>query len=478
MANQVDWGQLSTLPGPGAEIASISNMLGAFAENRQRQQQQAQARAMAERQFAAQQANIVEDNRRAQADLELRRQQEQRIVQAAKAEATQKQGEAFNEGLPAVQAALRNDDLQGARMAAEPLGGDVVEDYAHKEAAGEAQTARGQQMADFLVPYAGLGGLVFPPQAQALMPQMAAEPTAEERASRYKIHGPAGKVLDYSPYDAQQAEARAAAESRQRVETAAGGLQLPHGSRIAPVAGALAELGEKPDEALAKGIGSAQTAEIQGNTDRRAALSAARAGTAKPITPGQKFDDEMKATTTAHSLLTAELNREDYKDILSGARDTQKMLDNLESNNPAAHKLATGIWAKQASGPGAVQQSEREEFVNTVGGKDESLKKLALQWLGGGRVPEGQRKIFADAARNIIMRRQAQTLGEIRENIHGTFATHPNAAMHPYADWAADLVAPSIIGKRKKGGPAAEETKTGNDGKKYVKRNGEWEEAD
>lgn len=170
------------------------------------------------------------------------------------------------------------------------------------------------------------------------------------------------------------------------------------------------------------------------------------------IKPAQQADDDRALATSAHTFLGQQLAREDYKELTTSVRNTQKTIDYLKSDNPALHKLALGVWAKEASGPGSVQQAEREEFVNTVGGKDESIKKMALTWLSGGEVPEAQRKIFSEAATGIILRRQTQTLNDVRAEVYDSFATHPNPAYHQYADWAANRVGSYLLGK--KGGAA------------------------
>ncbi len=177
----------------------------------------------------------------------------------------------------------------------------------------------------------------------------------------------------------------------------------------------------------------------------RIVASRPRAGSGGP-TPHQKTQEDQALANSAHNLLNQELQREDYRELVTQARETSKMIDMLSSSNPAAHKMALGIWAKQASGPGAVQQSEREEFVRTVGGKDQSLRQMALNWLSSGEAPEAQRRIFLDAANNIIQRRQMATLGTLQDSVRDTYATHPNAGYHGYAEWAASRVAPTVLG--------------------------------
>jgi hypothetical protein len=187
--------------------------------------------------------------------------------------------------------------------------------------------------------------------------------------------------------------------------------------------------------------------EDEANSNRRASMAGAR-----PPGPDKVTDNNRQLAQAAAALLTQELNREDYKEQLSGVRDTQKMITMLQSKNPAAQKMALGIWAKQASGPGAVQQSERDEFVNTVGGYDEKLKKAALQFFSDGQAPPEQLAIFADAAKNLTLRRQTENLRSVRDSIRDTFASHPNPDFQQYADWAANRVGSSILGKTQPAG--------------------------
>lgn len=182
---------------------------------------------------------------------------------------------------------------------------------------------------------------------------------------------------------------------------------------------------------------------------KRARLRAARSGSG--LKPSQKIDDDRQLATAASSMLTAELTREDYKAQMASVRNGEQILQALESNNAAAHKKAMGQIAKEGAGPGAVTDSERDEFVRTVGGQDQRIAAMALRWLSDGEAPEGQRKIFADAFRNIYQRKLIDQLGQVREGVRDTFSTHPNPAFHGYADWAANRVAGSVLGRKPTG---------------------------
>ncbi len=412
----INW-NMPAIGNPGNEIASISNMLDSFAEARAKQQAQAQAQAMAERQFQAQQANIKADNARADAQIQMQRDQYAQQQQAAKAKLEKESSDDAYKALPKVMA----------------MAGDMPQ-----AAQAEAQGA----------------GIDMQPVKQDTIDETTALLDGAPMAAQYKFAMPAGRVLDYDTGEPLRAKKNTLQRNVSQANEAIGPLagSLPSGGRMAPVASALAAAGGTPEEAVKGAIGSAQFAEGQGGMDRRAAMATARA---REIKPGQDTDDKRALANAAHALLNQELNREDYKKQINDARDTQKMIDMLQSPNAAAQKMATGIWAKQASGPGAVQQSERDEFVNNVGGKDMKLRKLALEWLGGGEVPEGQRKIFSDAATNIIQRHQAAELSSLQENVRDTFASHPNEAFHQYADWAANRVVSGITGGPKKSGGKA-----------------------
>lgn len=484
MANQVNWQQMPGVGNPGAEIASISGMLSAIAEGREKRRQfeeeQAIRQQIADQNARHQQALeahnagiLAQQQRKAQAD-----------AQAAQEKLAREQRETFaQKALPGAQAALRNDDVQGAKLAVQPYGGDVLEDTSGAEAAAAAQEQRRGAAFDRIagkVPQLGIFDLMTLPVQAAEHAKRSAAPTPEEQAQaqkRYRIQGPVGEVLDYSPQEATKAEDTQFERNAGRVEKAASLAGVPFGGRAVSTGKAMSLVGATPEEALTRGLASAATGEQQAGSDRRAAMSAARATKTNEF---KTVDDDRALSGAAESLLNQKLQREDYKVIVTNVRDNQMMIKLLESNNAAAHKRAMGIAAKQGSGPGAVTDSEREYFVNTVGGKDEKVKQLALDWLAGGEVPEQMREVFRNAYRDIVMKHQAEVLDGIREDVRETYSTHPNAQFHGYADWAANQVGRSILGplgKGKKAAPAAEETRTVN-GKTYVKKNGEWEEAD
>jgi len=274
----------------------------------------------------------------------------------------------------------------------------------------------------------------------------------------FRFTTPLGSSFDYRRGAKREADLEAGRRLADELEASLRGIPMtPYlkqavGEELPKVrGGAYAGGKEDPNKVIRERM---QHLEDEANRNRRAASVGTR-----PIRPGEREDNDRQLATAAQALLRDELNREDYKDQLTEVRNTQKMLDMLQSENPAAQKMALGIWAKEASGPGAVQQSERNEFVNTVGGYGEKFKKAALQYLSNGEVPEEMRAIFADAARNVRMKRQMETLGGIRESVRSMFATHPNAAYHAYADWAADRVASTVLPKKKPGGSGGTDAK-------------------
>jgi len=454
----INWDSIGHVRSPAPEIASITGLLSAFAENREKQRMAAEARAMQEREFALRQQNIDADNARAAQELQLRRDQEARAAAAAKAKADAERDEEVRKGLPGVTGALAAGEEGRARTLGEPLGIGIDRSPEAKNAP-LAQAARGEEFAASMGPptggstsfgrvldtgpYAGIDTAVE--RAREIGRSAAAAPTDDEaRAERsFQLKLPAGKILDYDPQEQRQAKELRASADATRVSGALGP------EMGAAYAERLIKAGMSPEDAAKMAVGRVQHLEDQDNTNKRARMAAARAGAAKS---DRKIDDDRQQATAAAALLNQELGRENYKDIVGQYRDTQKMLDNLKSDNAAAQKLALGIWAKQASGPGAVQQAEREEFVNTVGGKTMAIRKAAMAWLDGGKVPPEQLKIFSAAARNIIQRRQVQTLEGIKEGVRDMFATHPNDAFHGYADWGANRVASSILGPVGHGG--------------------------
>lgn len=84
----IDWSALKPLPGLGSEVASISEMLGTFADRRRKQAQYEAEKAFQERQQAAVEANTLADNRRSDLIAEQARQAHADLVAHQTAQAT------------------------------------------------------------------------------------------------------------------------------------------------------------------------------------------------------------------------------------------------------------------------------------------------------------------------------------------------------------------------------------------------------
>lgn len=164
------------------------------------------------------------------------------------------------------------------------------------------------------------------------------------------------------------------------------------------------------------------------------------AGGGDGLKPDQRLDNDRQTGAEARQLLNTVQTRSDYTRRLNDYRDSVGMLKGLESDNPAEQRAALGTWAKQKSGPGAVQQAERNEFVNVVGGKNVQLRKWLNEWAGGGEVPPEQTAIFADAVRKYELHRQQENLGAIRRTVSNAFGKHPNPALRPYEQWATGQI--------------------------------------
>jgi hypothetical protein len=180
--------------------------------------------------------------------------------------------------------------------------------------------------------------------------------------------------------------------------------------------------------------------------NRRASAMAGR-----PLTTAQAADDTRANSAAASALLNQELAKEDYKEQRKALNDSQKLAEQLSSDNPAAQRAALGTWAKLAAGPGTVQQGERDEFVNKVGGKNMQVKKWANEWLNGGRVPEEQKAIFEDAVKNIVIGGYTRRLADIQKGVRTAYETHPDPKMRGYADWATGRVAPGVLPSQQQG---------------------------
>lgn len=130
------------------------------------------------------------------------------------------------------------------------------------------------------------------------------------------------------------------------------------------------------------------------------------------------------------------LNQGEFKPVVDSYRTLNQMQELLKSDNSANHKLAAGLWAKWASGPGAVQQSEREEFMNTIGGKFGSVEKVMKNWIDG-KLPDDQRQIIVEALERTLIPINEANMGQVMDAVHAAVSNDPNpdiANYGPYAD--------------------------------------------
>lgn len=177
--------------------------------------------------------------------------------------------------------------------------------------------------------------------------------------------------------------------------------------------------------------------ETQAGLDRRAAMAGTRPRQATPF-QGDNFD--LRVSSEARQLLKDVQSSTGYGEQLRLYRSSESILSDLTSGNAASQRAALGAWAKDKSGPGAVQQTERNEFVNYVGGRGEAIKKAALEWIGSGKLPETQLPIFIEAVRDFEMKRQRRRLSGIKNSVKKAYMSHPNKNLRQYADWAADQI--------------------------------------
>lgn len=366
----IDWNILQPIRGNAPEIASISNLLGAFAENRQRQQEAQRQREFQERQFAAQQANIAADNARADQQLQIQQAQQRAAAEHQRQEMERQKAETFAaKALPAAQAALRNGDLQGGRLAVQPYGGDITQDYTRGEAADAAVQERKASAADLssamapLVPFGmALGGL---PQALQANANASAQPTAEETrqmAPRYQISGPAGSTpFDFSPMEAEEGEKAARTRASSVAGEALSGLNTPYSARVLETARARALAGGTPEEAAVAGMTAGQHAEDLASREKNARLSAGqRAGTQADA-----------ATARATSLVERAVNDADrmvdWKGLVQMDNSLRSAIANATAPGSLPHKDAQIQLARVFRGT-TPTEGEMHLLYNNLGG--------------------------------------------------------------------------------------------------------------
>lgn len=172
--------------------------------------------------------------------------------------------------------------------------------------------------------------------------------------------------------------------------------------------------------------------------------------------PAKRYD--LAVSAEARNKMNAALNQGEFKTVVESQRTLSQMVGLLKSDNSANHKLAGGLWAKWASGPGAVQQSEREEFMNTIGGKYGSFEKVLKNWQDG-KLPDDQRQILVDAIEQQLMPTTQANYEGVKGAVHAMFANDPNQDIGKYADWADQYMDtyshPSVVAPGKQRPPGA-----------------------
>lgn len=471
----IDFGILQPLRPPGAEIASITGLLSAFAERRQKQQQEAAEREFRERQFAAQQANIAADNARADQQFKQLQQQHQDAQAAAKAKADDEKAKLFAEkALGPAQSALRNNDLQGARLAVQPYGGDVTQDYTAGEQASAAIADRRAAAADTFAPLEPVGNLLggIPQIAQAA----AAQPTADEArqmAPRYKIQAPVGPALDYSPMDAETGEQAGLARNTQRAVTAASQIQSPYSPRILEAARAQAMAGATPEEAVTRGLASGQFGEQQAESTKRAAMVNARA---RESHGDLEKDREERRNLRAEAALNQEADKwaaqNGIKELNKAHGEASRALSLAGSSNGPAQVAAVEGFIKAARG-GAVTAASQGFATKHLGGVLDSLEG-AVEAAKSGKFAPGQMKNLQDGLKAAIGALNEE-LGAKRKRFDSRFRSERYGEVQANVDDIAEGMFGGTGNEvmRKKGAKGISPT-----GKRYTSKSGTLDELD
>lgn len=363
MATQVNWNTPSPFPQPRAEIAGISDLLGAIADAREKKrqfeanlaQQKAEADQLAQHQAALEKYN--QDNLNQQVTHQTA--ETARLQQKAQAQQLQHQQEQANPHMGDIRSALDKGDTQGARELGGQYGVGVnrneklIQDRALK--AGQARGDQFNAGMQSLGSYGILGGLPeLPPQVQQAAEKEtigASAPTQEElnpaaREAPYQLTMPAGQVLDYDPGAARAAggaeRGRRQQEFMQAHEQSLGQDEL--GQR------ALVEVGNRIASPDYKGDPYKDVAALhqhlqdQANTNQRA-KDAAAARAKPPAVEGAFNKDVDLANNRALSRLAerrkAFVVNSGFNKFVASKNEIQSTRANLESNNPVgtAHAI-------------------------------------------------------------------------------------------------------------------------------------------
>lgn len=361
----VDFSLLQPVRSPAPEMASIGNLLSAFAEQRMRQQQAQQQAEFQQRQFEAQQANIAADNARADQQLSLQQKEADQRQQAMQAKQADEERQAATKALPDIMA-MAGDRPQEAQARAAGYGIGLK-----------------QQPVDMIDETNDvLADRVTPPKFDISIP-----------------HSPG--VLSYDTGEQQRAQIAATDREKKRVDAAIAPLAgvIPYSGRVAPIAQAYAAIGAKPDEAIKAGIGSAQFAEAQAGSDRRAAQSQ------------RKIEDtgaraEQRINQTALRGVKKDINdfvkETGLQELTKAYGEAGKALTLSKSASGPAQVAAVDAFIKSARG-GSVTGQSFNATTSHLGGLLANLESAATAAKQGGYGAE----VMGNLARSLQEVRQA-----------------------------------------------------------------------
>lgn len=400
----IDWNILQPTRGPGQEIASITNLLSSIAEKRARAQQEEYDRAIRERQLAMQEQNTQLDNQRADEQLQLTRNAQAAQAEQHAAAAEEAKRKAGYAALPGIKAALGKGNEEGARLAAEEAGVSYAKDTEPRPQDIAAQQARGQATHDngvgSLDAFAGVGMLPGPvPMMAARMPVTPDAPTAAERAPRYRLGLPGRPVLDYSPYEEEQALQANRGKQADELGSALGpAMRSPYARQaISEVQGMVKSGQFKPEDAAKATLERIQHLEDQANSTIRTGM-----GIRENAARGGKID-ERAAAAEAHKV-TSENQRSvrELKGEISqwASVNDMKGLGKLYGEAQKASELG-------ASRIGLTQVGALDQFVKGVRGAAAvgNAVNLAADHLGGivdsikGKISQGDTGEYAESQR-------------------------------------------------------------------------------
>jgi hypothetical protein len=199
----------------------------------------------------------------------------------------------------------------------------------------------------------------------------------------------------------------------------------------------IAHLQRSPKD-LADALEKAYQSELNNmHSDKRAAMAqAAATGRAAGMRPAEEARIALAASNQAQALWNSTYNQQGMTAMIQTLRDMRELHRALASNNPAMHKQAAGLWDKLASGPGAVQASEREEFRKTIGGVWESFRQRYNNVFSQGELPEAQRKLMLKAYEETILPAAESLVTGLRDTFVDPIRDHPLPGVNMYADWA------------------------------------------